>query len=79
MKKRTKHGICIAAKKTAPFDAGKAQALRDAGWSINMIAIEMDTNPERIEAITHEPAPRKRYENEWRTEEPGFVKSPDLI
>lgn len=59
-------------KKKAEIDAGKAQALRDAGWTITKIAEEMGTSKTMIHSITHKPAEKKRFENEWTEHEPDL-------
>lgn len=60
-----------AKKKTEP-DAGKAQALRDAGWTIEKIAKELGTSKTTIHSITHKPAEKKRFVNEWAASEPDL-------
>lgn len=42
------------------FDAGKAQALRDAGWTVKKIAEEMKVCTATVYNNTHPAAPRKR-------------------
>lgn len=59
-------------KKKAEIDAGKAQALRDAGWTITKIADELGTSKTMIHAITTKPAKKKQYENEWAEHEPDL-------
>lgn len=59
-------------KKKADLDAGKAQALRDAGWTITKIAEELGTSKTMIHAITTKPAKKKQYENEWAEHEPDL-------
>lgn len=60
-------------------DWGKAQALRDAGWSVGAIAKELRTTKDAVHRNTHQPVPKKRYENEWNQDEPPIMKSADLI
>ena len=59
-------------KKKAELDAGKAQALRDAGWTITKIADELGTSKTMIHAITTKPTKKKQYENEWAEHEPDL-------
>lgn len=59
-------------KKKADLDAGKAQALRDAGWTITKIAEELGTSKTMIHAITTKPVKKKQYENEWAEHEPDL-------
>lgn len=47
------------------IDAGKAQALRDAGWTAEQIAEEMKTTPEEISKITTAPAKKRKRAHEW--------------
>lgn len=77
--KTLKHGVQHRNRWTKVFDAGKAQALRDAGWDPERIAGELFATTEEVLANTREPIPRKRYEHEWREQEPDLIKSPDLI
>ena len=57
-------------KKKAEIDAGKAQALRDAGWTITKIAEELGTSKTMIHSITHKPAEKKHFDHEWAEQEP---------
>lgn len=59
-------------KKKSEIDVGKAQALRDAGWTITKIADELGTSKTMIHAITTKPAKKKQYENEWAEHEPDL-------
>ena len=56
-----------------------AQALRDANWSISKIADYLRTDEEKVLEHTHEPKPRKRYENEWNVNEPTIMRHNELI
>ena len=47
------------------IDAGKAQALKNAGWTPEQIAEELKTTPEKVEAVTTTPVKKKRKPHEW--------------
>ena len=61
-------------KKYVPkFDVGKAQALRDRGWSIVKIAQEMKVSEPTIIKWTHPaPEPKKPKPLEWAEHEPDL-------
>lgn len=60
-------------KKQAPkFDAGKAQALRDANRPVAWIAKEMGVSEQSIRNHTTPPAPRKEKPLEWAEHEPDL-------
>lgn len=61
------------------IDWGTAQALRDAGWTIRKIADYLKTGEEVVLERTHEPKPRKKYENEWNVNEPTIMRHNELI
>lgn len=61
------------------WEGDTPQVLRDAGWSLEQIATELHSTPEEIAQVTHEPAPRKQYVNEFNIYEPPIMKSADLI
>lgn len=77
--KNKPHGVQHRNRRPKVFDTGKAQALRDAGWDPERIAGELFATTEEVLANTREPIPRKRYEHEWREQEPGYVKAPTPI
>lgn len=52
-------------KQKITFDAGKAQALRDAGWTVKAIAKEMNAHPVTVYKNTHPAAPKKAKPHEW--------------
>lgn len=47
-------------KPSLPFDSGKAQALRDAGWSVRKVAAEMKVCEQTVYSHTHPAAPRPK-------------------
>ena len=62
-------------KKTFPgsgpsIDVGKAQVLRDAGWSVANIAAELKTTETTVYKWTHAPEPKKKKPLEWAESEP---------
>lgn len=61
------------------IDWGKAQALRDAGWPLEQIGAEIGVSKTTVRRHTEPPKERKRYDLEWREQEPGYVKTPALI
>lgn len=71
----------VWAKRRIPdsTDYGKAQVLRDAGWSIPDIMEEMWMTEEDILEHTHEPKPKKHYENEFNVNEPAMMRTAGLI
>lgn len=74
----------IMKKKTKPEkepDWGKAQALRDRGWSINAIAKEIGVSWGQVDKNTKEPdkTKTKKYELEFNADGPAILKSPELI
>jgi len=56
------------------IDVDKAQALRDAGWSVKQIAAELETSEPTVRKWTHEPEPKKVRPHEWVEREPLFGK-----
>lgn len=52
-----------------PIDKGKAQALRNAGWSINDIASEMGCSYSAVYNNTTPPPPKKKYAFEFTERE----------
>lgn len=61
------------------IDKGKAQALRDAGWSIVDIADECKVSAELVLASTTEARPRRQFVNEWNENAPDIFKSSEFI
>ena len=66
-----------APKKKKPFpgsgpsiDVGKAQVLREAGWSVANIAAELKTTETTVYKWTHAPEPKKPKPHEWAEHEP---------
>lgn len=71
-----------ASKKKKPFpgsgpsiDVEKAQALRDAGWSVKQIAAELKTSEPTVRKWTREPEPKKVRPHEWAEHEPVLGKN----
>ena len=60
-------------------DWGKAQALRDAGWTLEAIAKEIGSTVSSIHRNTKKPSPKKQFEHESPENEPAILKSPDLV
>ena len=56
------------------IDVDKAQALRDAGWSVKQIAAELKTSEPTVRKWTHEPEPKKARPHEWAEHEPVLGK-----
>ena len=56
-------------KKRATVDKGKAQALRDAGWTLQQIADELHSCPSYISWITTAPEPKAAKPLEWTRKE----------
>lgn len=56
------------------IDVKKAQALRDAGWSVKKIAAELKTSEPTVRKWTHEPEPKKAKPHEWAEHEPMLGK-----
>lgn len=54
------------------WDVGKAQALRDAGWTLEEIAKEVGVTMKTIYANTTPRKARKKYPNEWAEHEPDL-------
>lgn len=52
------------------WDIGKAQALRDAGWTVAKIAAEMDVSEPTIMRYTTPAKPRQAKPLEWAQSEP---------
>ena len=71
-----------AGKKKKPYpgsgptiDVKKAQALRDAGWSVKKIAAELKTSMPTVRKWTHEPEETKKVRpHEWAEHEPMLGK-----
>ena len=59
-------------KPVKDWDKGKAQALRDAGWTIIAIAKELGVSEPTICKHTHPAQPRKERPNEWAEKEPDL-------
>jgi len=57
------------------IDVEKAQALRDAGWSVKLIAAELETSEPTVRKWTHEPEPKKVRPHEWAEHEPVLGKT----
>lgn len=60
-------------------DWGKAQALRDAGWTLDAIAKEIGSTTGSVCKNTKRPAPKKQFEHESPEDEPAILKSPELV
>lgn len=58
--------------KKKSFDAGTAQALRDSGWTILDIALELGVTEPTVLKYTHPAEPKKKRENEWAEDEPDL-------
>ena len=56
------------------IDVEKAQALRDAGWSVKQIAAELKTSEPTVRKWTHESEPKKVRPHEWAEHEPALGK-----
>lgn len=69
----------VTAKSIARIDWGKAQALRDAGWTLEQIAEEIGSTVSSVSKNTKASKPRKRYEHETAEAEPAILKSPSLV
>ena len=52
------------------IDVDKAQALRDAGWTVEHVAEELKCSTHTIMHWTHNPKPRKKRPHEWSDNEP---------
>lgn len=57
------------------IDVKKAQALRDAGWSVKKIAAELKTSEPTVRKWTHDPEPKKAKPHEWAEHEPVLGKT----
>ena len=58
------------------IDVGKAQALRDAGWSVKQIAAELKTSEPTVRKWTYEPEETKKVRpHEWAEHEPVLGKT----
>lgn len=64
--------------KTGKIDWGKAQALRDAGWTLEAIAKEIGSTVSTVTRNTVTPKKRKRYEHESTENDPVILRSPEL-
>lgn len=62
----------IKARKRAPFDVGAAQALREAGWTVLDIALELGVSEPTVLKYTHPGEPKVKKENEWAEDEPDL-------
>lgn len=69
----------VTAKSTVRIDWGKAQALRDAGWTLEQIAGEIGSTVSSVCKNTTASKPRKKFEHESAAEEPAILKSPSLV
>ena len=61
------------------WDIGKAQALRDAGWTIEKIAEEIGVSAPTIVKNTTQAKPRKARPNEWAESEPVLDSNARLM
>lgn len=75
------HDVIAKPAKKKPYpgsgpsiDVEKAQALRDAGWSVKLIAAELETSEPTVRKWTHEPEPKKVRPHEWAEREPLLGK-----
>lgn len=57
------------------WDKGKAQALRDAGWTISRIAAELGVSEPTISKNTKPAKPKKVRPLEWAESEPDLKAS----
>lgn len=57
------------------FDVKKAQALRDAGWSLTKIAKEVGVSDVTVAHWTHAPEPKQAKPLEWAEREPDIGKA----
>lgn len=60
-------------------DWGAAQALRDAGWTIEKIAKELGVSNTSVHRNTTRPKAKKTYEHESPESDPAILKSPGLV
>ena len=58
-------GVPEREERTKKWDVGKAQALRDAGWTIEKIAEEIGVSAPTIVKNTTPAKPRKPRPHEW--------------
>lgn len=63
--KFVKLGVPEREERTKKWDVGKAQALRDAGWTIEKIAEEIGVSAPTIIKNTTPAKPRKPRPHEW--------------
>lgn len=63
--KFVKLGVPEREERTKKWDVGKAQALRDAGWTIEKIAEEIGVSAPTIVKNTTPAKPRKARPHEW--------------
>lgn len=77
-------GVPKREEREKKWDVGKAQALRDAGWTIEKIAEEIGVSAPTIIKNTTPAKPRKTRPHEWAESEPildshaGLMKSDKL-
>lgn len=69
----------VQAQALRKIDWGKAQALRDAGWTLARIADEVGASKAAVGNHTRPPKKRKKYENEFNSDEPAIMRSAELI
>ena len=70
-KRKTKNPKNAGRKDQGPsIDVGKAQVLREAGWSVANIAAELKTTETTVYKWTHAPEPKKKKPLEWAESEP---------
>lgn len=68
--KFVKLGVPEREERPKKWDVGKAQALRDAGWTIERIAEEIGVSAPTIIHNTTPAKPRKARPHEWAESEP---------
>lgn len=61
------------------IDWNGAQALRDAGWTLEDIAKEIGSTVSSVQRNTSKPKKRKQYEHESPESVPAILKSPELV
>ena len=61
------------------IDWGKAQALRDAGWTLEATAKEIGSTVSSVMRNTKKPKAKKIYEHETAENDPAILKSPELV
>lgn len=73
--RKAKKAVAAPTKSKKEIDAGTAQALRDNGWTITKIAEELGCSKSEVHRITHKPAEKRRFVNEWAEHEPDLNTS----